>query len=231
MASIKTPLGDAPVIPVLMVMLGAYLAWFGVHYFRGDQAWPSDPIKSVLTTAKITPVTHAEENDRNASIQAYVAPSGNSIDNGQTGSTIADDALSYVGQGYVFGGKADRPGNWDCSSFTSYVLGHDLSLALPGGHWGDPGFPPHSHGPTTGSYALYGMQIDGGQVVAGDLVVWSTHMGIATSNTEIVSARDEQEGVGVSTIAGTTASLGESVRYRRVPGNISSGGTSGVRVQ
>ena len=51
-------------------------------------------------------------------------------------------------------GDASSPGNWDCSSFVSYVLGHDLGLALPGnGRFGEPGYPPNSHGPVVVDYA------------------------------------------------------------------------------
>ena len=41
---------SAPVIPLLLVGLGAYLMWFlfGVHYWRQDVKWPSDPVKDVL---------------------------------------------------------------------------------------------------------------------------------------------------------------------------------------
>jgi colicin import membrane protein len=39
---------NAPVIPVLLIALGGYLAWFGVHYWRQDERWPSDPIKAAL---------------------------------------------------------------------------------------------------------------------------------------------------------------------------------------
>lgn len=39
---------NAPVIPVLLIALGGYFAWFGVHYFRQDEKWPSDPIKAAL---------------------------------------------------------------------------------------------------------------------------------------------------------------------------------------
>src|SRR5215472_13498415 len=70
-----------------------------------------------------------------------------------TGDQVASDALRYVGAGYIYGGPAARPGDWDCSSFVSYVLGHDLGMALPGGKWGAPGFPPGSHGPVVESYA------------------------------------------------------------------------------
>lgn len=45
---VHTPVGDAPIIPVAMVLIGAYLAWFGIHYWRSDTKWPTDPIKAVL---------------------------------------------------------------------------------------------------------------------------------------------------------------------------------------
>jgi hypothetical protein len=47
---IQTPVGSAPVVPVVLIGIGAYLAWFGVHYFGSDQGkWPSTPVKAVLT--------------------------------------------------------------------------------------------------------------------------------------------------------------------------------------
>jgi hypothetical protein len=47
--TIKTPVGDAPVVPVILILVGAYLAWFGVHYWKTDVKWPTTPIKDVLT--------------------------------------------------------------------------------------------------------------------------------------------------------------------------------------
>lgn len=222
---IRTPIGSAPIVPVMLILFGGYLAWFGTHFFKSDTKWPSDPLKSVLQGKGVAPVTYTQEQQQQANLTAYLSQAagggGAAAGSGVGGlfgtSAIATDALKYVGSGYVFGGNADRPGNWDCSSFTSYVLGHDLGHFLPGGKWGDPGFPPHAHGPTTGSYALWGTALNSSQVGAGDLVVWSTHMGIATSNSEIVSAEDEQAGVRTSTIAGMTASLGETPHFRRVP--------------
>jgi len=41
-------LGNAPVIPLLSLMIGGYFLWFGVHYWRSDIRWASDPVKSVL---------------------------------------------------------------------------------------------------------------------------------------------------------------------------------------
>ena len=47
---VRTPVGDAPVIPLLMIGFGGYLMWFAVKYWRGtgQAVWPSYPIKSVL---------------------------------------------------------------------------------------------------------------------------------------------------------------------------------------
>lgn len=230
MAAIKTPVGDAPIIPVVLLMIGGYIAWFGVHYFKADQKWPTDPIKSILTGGGPILVSYHQEDQQQANLTAYITSAGTSSASsaaaaGATaaaagasgGSGIAAAAQKYVGAGYVWGGNASRIGDWDCSSFVSYVLGHDLGLALPGGHWNDPGFPPHAHGPTTGSYALYGTPVNADQIQAGDLVVWSTHMGIATDGAHVVSAQDEKSGVGISSISGTTGSLGgEIMHVRRV---------------
>lgn len=45
---VRTPVGDAPVVPVFLIGAGMYLAWFGVHYWRSDVKWPTDVIKAVL---------------------------------------------------------------------------------------------------------------------------------------------------------------------------------------
>ena len=44
---------DVPALPVSITLVGAYLAWFGVHYWESDVKWPSDPIKAVLTGKQI----------------------------------------------------------------------------------------------------------------------------------------------------------------------------------
>lgn len=41
--------GDAPIVPILLLMGGFYLVWFGVKYWEDTTViWPSDPVKSVL---------------------------------------------------------------------------------------------------------------------------------------------------------------------------------------
>ncbi|HEY1706425.1 MAG TPA: hypothetical protein VGG75_42675 [Trebonia sp.] len=50
---------SAPVIPLLLMAIGGYLLWFGVHYFKqtradGSVLWPTDPVKSFLTGKTLT---------------------------------------------------------------------------------------------------------------------------------------------------------------------------------
>lgn len=46
--AIRTPAGSAPVIPLVILGTGLYLTWFGVHYWRSDQKYPTSPLKDVL---------------------------------------------------------------------------------------------------------------------------------------------------------------------------------------
>jgi cell wall-associated NlpC family hydrolase len=140
---------------------------------------------------------------------------------GVTGDQIASAALKYKGAGYTYGGPAAHPGDWDCSSFVSYVLGHDLGLSLPGGKWGQPGFPPGSHGPVVESYAAWRgavtVQAPGAR---GDLVCFvgvgpNGHMGVVLGPDQMVSALDSASGTLVTPIAGY-GPPGAPVVYRRV---------------
>jgi hypothetical protein len=46
---VRTPVGDAPIIPIILIGIGAYLAWFAIHYWDSSTKWPTDPVKAVLT--------------------------------------------------------------------------------------------------------------------------------------------------------------------------------------
>jgi hypothetical protein len=215
-------MATTPAIPVAVVATGAYLAWFGVHYWRTDVSWPSDPVKAVLTGKPLPAATKEDLSQLTTSvvkpglsIASQVTAAG-AVGSGP-GADIAHDALKYQGAGYVWGGDASVPGKWDCSSFVSKVLGQDFGMRLPGGgKWGDPGYPPNSHGPGSTAYMLYGQGVSLAQIMPGDLIVSTEHIGICIGNGEMISAMDPRDGTGIGTFpAGFPA--GPPV-YRRVVG-------------
>jgi len=214
---------ESPVLPLALLALGGYLAWFGVHYWRSDVKWPTDPLKALLQ-GKTIPVGGAVGDAKADAVAGLFAstPAGGDVGAGAgvgvlgaTGNAaIAADALKYQGAGYVFGGNADRVGNWDCSSFVFYVLAHDFGLPVLVGSWNSPGFPPHAHGPTAVQYKMYGTGVS--TPAAGDIVAWNTHCGIALDANRLIAARTPSEGTGISTISGTSQSINETPVFRRV---------------
>ena len=143
-----------------------------------------------------------------------------------TGQIIAADARRYQGRGYVYGGDANVPGDWDCSSFVSWVLGHDLHLDLPGGRYGERGFPPNAHGPGVVDYARWAGATTVHSPAAGDLCVWNGegpngHIGIAVSATQMVSALNAQVGTVLTPIQGY-GPAGAPLTFRRVTGTVTS---------
>lgn len=76
MADIKTPVGNAPVIPLILLGTGFYLAWFAIHYWGSDETWPTTPIKQVLTGKAIDTPTG---NQTAAQVAANVEVGGSSV--------------------------------------------------------------------------------------------------------------------------------------------------------
>jgi len=67
---VKTPVGDAPVVPVFLIGAGMYLAWFGVHYWRSDVKYPTDPVKAVLQGKALPAATQTPTADQAAVLAA-----------------------------------------------------------------------------------------------------------------------------------------------------------------
>jgi len=141
-----------------------------------------------------------------------------------TRAAVATAALVFRGASYVYGGNASRVGEWDCSSFVSFVLGYVLRMRLPGGgRWGDPGYPPNDHGPVVIDYARWdGAVTISGPPSAGDLCIWPGlgplgHIGIAISGSQMISALDPSDGTKVTPIDGVGPS-GVQVMFRRLTG-------------
>jgi NlpC/P60 family len=194
----------------------ASVAAGSVFVFAGIKGYSIPATFQDILTGK-SPKIQSVSNPITGSTGTGTAPVGT-----QTSSAIANDALSYNGHAYKYGGAPGTSGKnpWDCSSFCSWILGHDFSLAIPGYPAGS--YDGNSHGPVTVQYLTYGSGVKRAAVTAGDLCVWQTHMGIAISNTEMISAQDEALGTGTSAIDGTSQSLGEILFCRRVPsGNAS----------
>ena len=192
------------------VAVGSVFAYAGIKGFSVPEAFQA------IVTGK-SPATLKQKLPVDSPVDLPTGGGNPTVGGGSaTGQAIANDALKYQGQGYNWGGRADKPGNWDCSSFVSYVLGHDLNMGLPGGKWGAAGFPPNEHGPTTTEYQGFGTAITRAQVQAGDLVVWDAHVGIAINNTTMISARTSTTGTGTSAIDDDTRYFGAEPHCRRV---------------
>lgn len=118
--------------------------------------------------------------------------SGGSAD----GTSIIADAQKYSGHKYVYGGPSNPTSGWDCSSFVSYVLGHDLGLPIPGGSWASVTGNGADHGPTADEYLTWSgaTTVAASTVQPGDLLCWDTHVGFAVSATEMFSAYDTASG-------------------------------------
>lgn len=203
-------------MPVNLVALGA-VATGSIFTYAGIKGLSIPDAVQGIVQGK-SPATLPQKYGIDPPVSTPPATGSTAVAGGSaSGQAIANDALKYNHTGYVYGGHADRPGNWDCSSFVSYVLGHDLGQPIPGGHWGDAGMPPHTHGPTTREYASFGQPISRAQVAAGDLLVWPDHIGIAINNASMINARSSKTGTGVSSIDGTTRYFhGTAPQCRRV---------------
>lgn len=90
--TVKTPAGDTPVVPVLLIVFGGYLCWFGVHYWRSDTPYPTDPLKAVLT-GKAIPTSDRSAGE--AAIKSIItsSPSGNTLGT-DTGTSPGAGALA-----------------------------------------------------------------------------------------------------------------------------------------
>lgn len=181
-------------IAITSVAIGSLLIWSGVKGWNLLNTAGELITGKVPSGSNVNQLSYAELNLSAVTLGGTPA----------TGSAIADDALKYTGHAYSFGGAPGKNGQnpWDCSSFVNWVIGHDFKHAIPG--YGSGQYDGSVHGPPTGSWAIWpGLQhITASQVQAGDLIVWAGHMGIATSNTEMISALNSKLGTIVSSIAG-----------------------------
>jgi cell wall-associated NlpC family hydrolase len=130
---------------------------------------------------------------------------------------IVSYARSFVGAGYVFGGQpAKGRGQWDCSSFVNWIVGHLVGLKIPGYAAG--AYTGTVHGPIALQwYAWSGATTighKGADALPGDLACWQTHIGICIGGGQMISARSAKTGTGQGAIDG--AIPGELLSIRRL---------------
>lgn len=174
------------------VCIGTLFVWSGIRGWSllgtlGDLITGKAP-----TQTGFTPLTNP-----NASPSDGTSPVSGSGD-------IAGTALQYQGHAYSFGGAPGNDGSraWDCSSFVNFVVGVKLRYAIPG--FGAGNYDGSSHGPPTGVWGIWSglSHVSRGDVQAGDIIVWLDHMGIAISNTQMISALNPAQGTRISAIEG-----------------------------
>jgi len=205
---VETPVGSAPVIPLLLIGFGAYLMWFGVKYWRGTgpAVWPSFPVKSVLQGKGLPAPEPAAPVE--AQLSAFEQQAASNIGVGPTGggtvggTAISTDALRYAGHCYKFGGSpgASGQGCWDCSSFVNWVVGHDLRLAIPGMPGGYDG---SQHGPVVAQWLTTPLCRSVAAPQPGDFAIWgpNAHIGICIGGGRMISALNPALGTRITSIA------------------------------
>ena len=180
------------------VAVGTLFVWSGMKGWSilgtvGDLVTgkqPNQPVTSPLTTA--------------TGIESLGSAPAGTASVGANAGGIAGTALQYQGHAYNFGGAPGKDGSkpWDCSSFVNYICAVKLGLPIPG--YGAGKYDGTSHGPPTGTWAVWSglSRIGRSEVSAGDIIVWLGHMGIAISNNQMISAQNPADGTRISGIDG-----------------------------
>lgn len=91
-----------------------------------------------------------------------------------SGGDVLADAEKWRGHKYVWGGGSNPSTGWDCSSFVSYIVGHDFNLNLPGGgSWATETANGRAHGPVAAQYNNwnYGRRVPWTDAKKADLAV------------------------------------------------------------
>lgn len=121
--------------------------------------------------------------------QAQQTGGGGGTSFGTSGQQIAEYARKYLGVPYKWGG-AD-PSGFDCSGLVTWVLHHDLGIALPN----------NTHTVTMQFLGWVGANdVARSQAQAGDLCCSTGHIGIAVDNANMIHAPDVGDHVKIGPI-------------------------------
>jgi hypothetical protein len=187
-------------------------------------------IKGAKLSSTVTAVLHGDLTLSNEEPIIFGSTATASTTGAADGSAILADAEKYNGHKYVFGGASNPNTGWDCSSFVSYVLGHDMSLPIPGGSWNTVTNNGASHGPVASAYLSWSgaTTVPASQIQPGDLLCWQTHVGFAVDASHMFSAYDTAQGTLQTPWAGPT---GEGSGTVRRINSVSTGGGGGSSAQ
>jgi|SRR5690242_971224 len=162
---------------------------------RGE---PLPSKQSTLDQVRAVTNTALDEAAANAAASAGIGTASDGVTSGigtALGSQIAARATAHLGAPYVFGTAG--PSTFDCSGLVTYVLHKELGLNLPS----------NSHTVTGQFYVWGGAENVSRPPMAGDLICWTGHIGIAVSETDMVHAPGTGQHVKQSRIWWTPAPL------------------------
>lgn len=158
---------------------GSLFAWSGI------KGWALLPTLADVVSGR-TPT--------GAETYALSSPDAGNVTGGATGGSGDAAAIfgQYIGHAYLYGGAPGPDGSkpWDCSSSCNWIVSVKMGRAIPG--YGPGKYNGSVHGPTTLQWGVWpGLRrISRSDVQSGDFIVWTGHMGIAISNTHMISALD-----------------------------------------
>ena len=159
-----------------MATVGGWLLLSGIRNY--------DPIGGIRALmAGTLPTPNASDITRSAEQSSGGAGYSESFSAvpGAYGAAISNDAKRYLGATYGWG-SANPLRGFDCSGLVNWVIGHDLDNWIPGIRPG--GFTGASHGPDTTAWLSSSLctNIARQRATTGDLVIWSSHMGIVADS-------------------------------------------------
>ena len=127
----------------------------------------------------------AEEEARIAAEQARIAAeeAARQAELQAKGQAVVEYAKQFLGNPYVYGGTSLTNGT-DCSGFVRAIYAH-FGISMP-----------------RSSYYMRnsGYEVSYSEMMPGDVVCYSGHVGIYTGNGKIVNAIDESRGIGMSNV-------------------------------
>lgn len=162
----------------------------------------SDIRKGVLSglAAAVSRVAQAAAGEGSAGVEAAPGQITGAPGRSTLGEKIAADVQQYIGKPYLW--ATAGPSTFDCSGLVTWVLHHDLGLNLPS----------NSHTVTGQWYVWRGATTVARPPIAGDLICYTGHIGIAINATQMAHAPGTGQKVKISKIWWTPTPLVRRVK-------------------